>query len=272
MDLDLAGARVLVTGGAGGIGAATCRALAAEGARVAVHHRRSSVAATTLAEELGGVAVRADLRAPDEVEEAVAAAVDGLGGLDVLVVNAGVWPAQDRPLWELSVERWRDTLDVDLTGSFLTLRAFLRHVAARDRHPRPPAIVLVGSTAGTFGEAGHADYAAAKAGLQFGLLRSLKNEIVDLHPRARVNAVAPGWTVTPMTEGELDEHVVARVTATRPLREVARADDVARAVTFLCSDRAAGHLTGEVLTVAGGMEGRLLHDPSPPRPNGRGAE
>jgi 3-oxoacyl-[acyl-carrier protein] reductase len=265
VDLDLLGARVLVTGGAGGIGAPTCRMLAAEGARVAVHHRTSGAAAEALATEIDGLALQADLTDADAVAHLVASVTETWGGLDAVVANAGVWPAEEVPLWELPVDRWRHTIDVDLTGTFLTLRAFLRQVADRDGvHPRPPAVVLVGSTAGTFGEAGHADYAAAKAGMQTGLLASLKNEIVRLHPQARVNAVAPGWTVTPMTADELDEQLVATVTATMPLRKVAEPDDVARAIVWLLSDRAAGHVTGQLVTVAGGMEGRLLHPPVDP--------
>jgi 3-oxoacyl-[acyl-carrier protein] reductase len=263
VDLGLEGARVLVTGGAGGIGAPTCRMLAAEGARVAVHHRTSGAAAEALAAEVDGLAVQADLTDADAVTDLVATVTQAWGGLDAVVANAGVWPAEDVPLWELPIERWRHTIEVDLTGTFLTLRAFLRQVADRqERSPRPPAVVLVGSTAGTFGEAGHADYAAAKAGMQTGLLASLKNEIVRLDARARVNAVAPGWTVTPMTAAELDEQLVAQVTATMPLRKVAEPDDVARAIVWLLSDRAAGHVTGQLVTVAGGMEGRLLHPPA----------
>ena len=114
--------------------------------------------------------------------------------------------------------------------------------------------MLIGSTAGRFGEAGHADYASAKAAIGQGLLLSLKNELAP----ARVNVVAPGWTVSPMTEASLTDAVVAHVTATMALSKVARAEDVARTVVWLCSERAAGHVTGEVVTVAGGMEGRLL--------------
>jgi 3-oxoacyl-[acyl-carrier protein] reductase len=262
VDLELAGARVLVTGGAGGIGAPTCRALATEGARVAVHHRTSAAAADALAAELDGLAVQADLTDEEAVERMVDEVTAAWGGLDAVVANAGVWPAEDVPLWELPVERWRHTVEVDLTGTFLTLRAFLRQVAGREVLDRPPAIVLVGSTAGTFGEAGHADYAAAKAAMQVGLLASLKNEIVRLHDRGRVNAVAPGWTVTPMTADELDEDLVARVTATMPLRKVGDPQDVAHAIVWLLSDRAAGHVSGQLVTVAGGMEGRLLHPPA----------
>jgi 3-oxoacyl-[acyl-carrier protein] reductase len=120
--------------------------------------------------------------------------------------------------------------------------------------------VLVGSTAGVFGEAGHADYAAAKAAIQVGLVRSLKNEIVRAAPAARVNAVAPGWTESPLTRGLVDEEAVLRVSRTMPLRKVATPEDVAHQVVVLASDRLSGHVTGEVIAVAGGMEGRVLHD------------
>jgi 3-oxoacyl-[acyl-carrier protein] reductase len=166
--------------------------------------------------------------------------------LDLCVANAGVWPSEDVPVAELPLERWRDTIDGNLTATFLTARGFARQ--------RGSALVLIGSTAGRFGEAGHADYAAAKAAIGRGLLLSLKNEMAP----ARVNVVAPGWTVSPMTEASLTDELVDRVTATMPLRKVARTEDIARTVAFLLSDRAAGHVTGEVVTVAGGMEGRLL--------------
>jgi 3-oxoacyl-[acyl-carrier protein] reductase len=121
------------------------------------------------------------------------------------------------------------------------------------------SLVLVGSTAGRFGEAGHADYAAAKSAIQVGLLLSLKNEIVRVALNGRVNAVAPGWTYSPMTSGVLDQDVVDQVTRTMALRKVATADDIARAVVVLATDELSGHITGEVVTVAGGMEGRTIH-------------
>ena len=155
----------------------------------------------------------------------------------------------------MSLARWKKTLDENLTATFLTARGYLRHVEQAEQG----SLVLVGSTAGIFGEAGHADYSASKAGMTHGLLLSLKNEVVRSAPTARVNLVAPGWTVTPMTEKDLNDELVDRVTKTMPLRKVATAEDVARAIVFLCSPLAAGHLTGQVITVAGGMEGRLLH-------------
>ena len=254
MDLGLQGTGVLVTGGSGGIGAATVRAFAADGARVAVHYHRNAAAARALAAEVGGVALGADLRDEDEADALVPAAVEALGRLDACVANAGVWPAEERHVQALDLARWQATLDANLTASFLTARSYLRHVYDTG----DGSLVFVASTAGEFGEAGHSDYAAAKAGIAYGLVRSLKNEVVQVAPRARVNCVAPGWTVSPMTAGSLQPEVVDRVTATMPLRKVATTQDIAAAIVFLASPLAAGHISGQVITVAGGMEGRLL--------------
>ena len=124
-----------------------------------------------------------------------------IGILMVVMVGcaavAGVWPSADEPVWELPLARWDETLRANLTATFLTARAFLREVEQNGRG----SLVLVGSTAGRFGEAGHADYAAAKSAIQVGLLLSLKNEIVRVAAGGRVNAVAPGWTYSPMTRG-----------------------------------------------------------------------
>jgi 3-oxoacyl-[acyl-carrier protein] reductase len=248
MDLNLRGARVLVTGGSGGIGAACVRLFAAEGAEVVVHYHRGR----ERAEAAGGHTVaQADLRDEHEVERLFAE----VGALDVCAAVAGVWPADDVPVAELTLARWRETLDANLTATFLTARAFLAQLGDREG-----SLVLVGSTAGIFGEAGHADYAAAKSAIVGGLLLSLKNEAVRRNPRTRVNAVAPGWTVSPMTEGRLDEKEVARITRTMALRKVATADDVAAQIVALASPALSGHVSGQVVTVAGGMEGRLLHD------------
>ncbi len=255
MELGLEGAAVLVTGASGGIGSATARALAAEGAKVAVHYHSSADAAERLAAEIGGVAIRADLTDEQQADNLVPRAVHALGRLDGCVANAGTWDPTDVPVAEMSLARWRKTIDENLTATFLTARAYMRHVA----HAKAGSLVLVGSTAGIFGEAGHADYSASKAGMTHGLLLSLKNEIVRVAPNGRVNLVAPGWTVTPMTEKDLTQATVDHVTATMALRKVATAEDVARAIVFLCSPLSAGHLTGQVVTVAGGMEGRLLH-------------
>jgi 3-oxoacyl-[acyl-carrier protein] reductase len=178
-----------------------------------------------------------------------------LGRIDVCAAVAGSWPSKDVPVWELPLERWEETIRQNLTSTFLVARAFLREVA-RNGHG---SLVLVGSTAGVFGEAGHADYAAAKAAVTGGLLLSLKNEVVRVAPRGRVNAVAPGWTETPMTRGLVDPEQVDAVSRTMALRKIAQPEDVAAQVVVLASDTLSGHVTGHLVVVAGGMEGRTVH-------------
>jgi 3-oxoacyl-[acyl-carrier protein] reductase len=257
LDTGLSGKGVVVTGASGGIGAACARAFAAEGTRVAVHFHRGRERAEAVAAELGGAPVlSADLTREDEVDALFEAAREELGRVDVCAAVAGVWPAEDVPVWDLPLGRWEATLRANLTATFLTARAFLREVE-RNGHG---SLVLVGSTAGIVGEAGHADYAAAKSAILGGLLLSLKNEIVRIAPRGRVNAVAPGWTESPMTRGHVDPEHVRRLSRTMPLRKVARPEDVARQVVVLASDELSGHVTGQVVVVAGGMEGRVLHE------------
>ena len=257
MDTGLGGKGVLVTGAGGGIGSAVARAFAAEGARVGVHYRSSKARAESVASEVGGVVLQADLTIESEVDELVPAAVAALGRLDVLVANAGDWPSQDTPVWEMSYERWRRYVAANLDTVFLSCRAFLRHV----KQTGEGNIVIVASTAGIFGEAGHSDYAAAKGALVAGFLKSIKNEIVRIAPRGRVNAVAPGWTATDMTRDFVnDRDFVAKITRTMALDKLGAADDVARTIVALASDRISGHISGEVITVAGGMEGRVLHE------------
>jgi 3-oxoacyl-[acyl-carrier protein] reductase len=250
VETGLRGKRVLVTGASGGIGAACARAFADEGAELVAHYHRGR----ERAEALGDVQLaQADLTDEQQVERLFAEA----GELDVCAAVAGVWPSEDVPVWELPLERWERTLRENLTITFLTARGFLRGVARRGHG----SLVLVGSTAAIFGEAGHADYAAAKSAVVQGLLLSLKNEVVRVAPFARVNAVCPGWTASPMTRRQLDDPtLVERITRTMALRKVASPEDVARQVVVLASDELSGHVTGLVVVVAGGMEGRTLHE------------
>jgi 3-oxoacyl-[acyl-carrier protein] reductase len=259
---------VVVTGASGGIGSAISRRFAAEGSRLVLHCHKGLARARALQRELRDVetlVVRADLTKEADAQRLVDAAVKRFGGVDSLVVNAGSWRDEDVPLYEMSLRRWRWTQDVVLTSAFLTLRAFLRQVARQRRGNA----VLIASTAGLYGEAYHADYASAKAAMAHGLTLTLKNEIARIAPRrrgyggGRVNCVCPGWVIVPRTKTELlDPKMVRTVAATRALPAIARPDDIAGAVVYLASDLLAGQVTGQRITVAGGMEGRLLWQPS----------
>jgi 3-oxoacyl-[acyl-carrier protein] reductase len=251
----LEGKGVVITGASGGIGSACARAFASEGARVLVHYHRGEARARALAEEISGTVAQGDLTREHDVERLFTEARAALGVVDVCVSVQGAWPREDVPVWELTLERWEETLRSNLTTTFLVARAFLREVE-RNGHG---TIVLVGSTAGIFGEAGHADYASAKSAVTGGLLLSLKNEIARIAPLGRVNAVAPGWTESPMTRGLVDPDRVRAVSRTMALRKVAQPEDIAAQVVVLASDTLSGHVTGQVVTVAGGMEGRTIH-------------
>lgn len=260
MDAELTGRVAIVTGASGGIGSEIVRAFIGEGARVVAHYGRHPGPAQKLAADLGPqcVALGADLTNELQVGRLFAEAESSLGPVAILVANAGAYPREDVPLEQMSLKRWNVTLNANLTSVFLCMREFLRGVI---RHGlADPAAVLISSTAGIFGEAGHADYAAAKSALAYGLARSLKNEICRVAPRGRVNVVCPGWTWTPAVESvQSDPARVRRILQTMPLRKIGRPRDVAAAVLYLASTRLSGHLTGQILTVAGGMEGRVLY-------------
>jgi 3-oxoacyl-[acyl-carrier protein] reductase len=254
--MGLAGKAVLITGASGGIGSACAHEFSAEGARVVLHYHRGDDRAEALSAELDGAPTfEGDLTDEAQVDYLFTRAREAIGPLDVCAAIVGEWPAEDVPLWRLSLERWERTLRVNLTATFLTARAFLREVERNRRG----SLVMIASTAGLFGEAGHADYAAAKSAIAHGLLLSLKNEVVRIAPNARVNVVAPGWTESPMTRGHLDPDQVSRISRTMALRKVATPEDVARQVVVLASDELSGHVTGQVVAVAGGMEGRIVH-------------
>jgi 3-oxoacyl-[acyl-carrier protein] reductase len=238
MNSDLADKVVLITGASGGIGGAIARRFADEGARLILHYRNGRKALDRLTKELTGIetlVARADLTKEADVRRLFAASLKRFGRIDTLVANAGSWETRDIPLHAMSLKQWRATQDAVLTSTFLTLREFLKQVAKQ----RSGNAVLVASTAGVFGEAGHADYAAAKS--------------------AMANCVCPGWTVVPRTVSKLKNiAIVKRVTATMALPQIGRPDDMAHQVVFLASDTLARHVTGQTIVVAGGMEGRLL--------------
>lgn len=267
METELNDKVVLVTGASGGIGSAVARQFAAEGARVILHYHRGRAAALKLQSELppgSSHAVGADLTKEPEAQRLVAEAVKRFGRVDTLIANAGAWEARDVPLHQMTLRQWRYTLDGVLTSVFLSVREFFRLVAKQGRGNA----VLIASTAAVFGEAGHADYAAGKAAIAYGLTRSLKNELARMAPHTRsycggrINCVCPGWTIVPRQVAKLGrKDLVRKITATMALPQIARPEDIAHAVVFLASDKLARHVTGQTWVIAGGMEGRLLWRP-----------
>ncbi|MBI5502510.1 MAG: SDR family oxidoreductase [Deltaproteobacteria bacterium] len=267
MDLQLQEHVVLITGASGGIGRAVAEAFAAEGARPVLHgFRRFDALREWLAEQPWqerAVAVRADLTQAAEADAAFREAAERFGRVDACVANAGAWPTTDLPIDQVPEERLRGTVEANLWSAIWTARAFFG--ALRRSGPRADGrgatLVFTGSTAGRFGERGRVDYSLSKAAL-YGLVRSLKNEIVALDPYGRVNMVEPGWTATARALPELSKpETVRRIVRTMPVRQIARPADIARAMVLLCSPAASRHISGEVLTVAGGMEGRVQWEP-----------
>lgn len=223
---------VLITGASRGIGAAIALACADHGADIAVgyHDNRAAAEATAAAARSRGVraaAFGADVSDPEAVDAMVAAALDRFGRIDGLVNNAGVMP--ESPVTEMAVEEWRRVLDVDLTGAFLCSRAVLPGMLERGAG----AIVMIASRLGQIGFPGVAHYAAAKAGVM-ALAKSMAKEVGP--NGVRVNSVAPGVTITDMTEDITTGEVGARRLAELPLGRFATAEEVAQSVVFLLSD------------------------------------
>ena len=245
--LSLAGRTALVTGGSRGIGRAVSVLFARLGARVAIGFQSDAAAAAAVLEEVrslgsDGVALRADLGDANAARGLVDQAIGGLGHLDVLVVNHGIW--KEAPIESMTDAQWNETLQTNLTGAFAVCQQAARHMVPR----RSGSIVLVSSTAGQRGEARHAHYAASKGAL----LAFTKSLAAELAPHAvRVNAVAPGWVVTDMTRAALQAPEAAASLAKIPLGRPGTPEEIAGPVAFLASDLAS-YLYGEVLAVNGG--------------------
>ena len=249
---DLKGKGAIVTGAATGIGRATAIELARRGCGVAFNYvdlpgRDVSVQAAMTEAVLKSLNVpvlcdRCDVRSQEEVDRFVAAAANALGGLHVLVNNAGL--SRDAALWRMDDATWRDVLDTNLTGAFHMIHA----VAPVFRGQRYGKIVNVAAIQTVKAGFGASNFAASKSGL-VGLTRAAA---VDLGPsNVNVNAVAPGFVRTELTLG-LPEEQVARARSSIPLGRLAEPDDVAQVIVFLCSD-SARHITGEVVRVDGGQ-------------------
>ena len=251
----LGGKVALITGGARGIGAAAVRIFRQAGAQVAFNYRAAKDRAAALAGECGGDAVcRAfamELDSADAGRTLVEQTIAAFGRIDCLVVNHGIWPPDDAPIARMAEQQWRRTLNVNLDSVFGLVQAA---VAAMQRQSASNGaarghVVLVSSTAGQRGEAFHADYAVTKGAL-ISLTKSLSSELAP--QGIYVNCVAPGWVDTEMSAPALaTEAGRAKIFETIPLGRVARVDEVAAPILFLCTPWA-GFISGEVLNVNGG--------------------
>jgi 3-oxoacyl-[acyl-carrier protein] reductase len=242
----LPGKTALVTGGGRGIGRAVVGMLARAGADVAIGFRSRAAEAEAAAAEARSLGRRAITVAGDLADRSAsgrmaAAVAQAFGRLDIFVANAGVWPVEDVPFARLPAERWHATVAANLDAVYHSTRAALRLMGTGGR------VVLVSSTAGQRGEAGHADYAATKGAL-IALTKSLA---VECAPDIVVNCVAPGWVDTEMAAPAFGGEAKARIAATIPLRRIPTAEQIAGPIVFLCSDLAS-HITGEILNVNGG--------------------
>ena len=247
--LSLEGKVALITGGSRGIGAATVRLFTRAGAKVVFNYQHSLPQAEKLVSEYGTDvchAVQADLTGTTTAEPLIRATVEHFGSLDILVVNHGIWPATHTPIDTMTDEQWRTTMAVNLDSAF----ALVKHaVAQMKRQQRGGHIVLVSSTAGQRGEAGHCDYAATKGAL-ISMVKGLSTELAAFG--IRVNCVAPGWVATDMSADTLqDPQLCAKIFATIPLGRVGTPEEIAGPILFLCSPYA-GFITGEIFNVNGG--------------------
>jgi len=236
----------VVTGGSRGIGRATALALAGAGAHVVVNYARSSTAADAVVAEITGaggsaIAVQADVSEVAQAESLIKAATDQWGRVDVLVNNAGI--TRDTLLLRMKPEDWQAVINLNLSGVFYCTRAVSKLMLKQ----RSGRIINIASVAGLMGNPGQANYSAAKAGV-IGFTKTVAKEIA---PRGiTVNAVAPGFIKTDMTEDLPNTEDILKYI---PLGRYGEADEVAGLIRFLAADPAAAYITGQVMTIDGGM-------------------
>ncbi|KAJ1305481.1 hypothetical protein OPQ81_000488 [Rhizoctonia solani] len=268
MDLGFEGVHVLVTGASGGIGFAITKLFLEHGARVtAQYNSKPGPLDQAKAANDRLFVMQADVTGEEAVKRLFLAAGDAWNQeVQVLILNHGIFPGEDTDLVDIDISQWNQCLSVNLTGSFLVARQFLRHLRTPRTGYGPDlskvAIVIIGSTSGEFGEEGHIDYAVTKSAIQTGFLFTLKHEIIKIAPNGRVNSVAPGWVNTVMAKPLFaDPNLLRRTLAATSLRRIAEPEEIAQQVLILASSKVSAHITGTNILMAGGQEGRIPADP-----------
>jgi len=238
----LIGKRVLITGGAGGIGSATARRFLEEGTRVYIFDRDEAACQRLLRDlpNLEGY-ILVDVADPDSVARAFDELDKRAGGLDILINNAGI--SIRHPFMDITPQEWRRVLDINLNGVFYVAQQSARRMLAQGGG----VIVNMGSSNGLMGYPYYADYNASKAGV-IELSRSMA---LELGPTVRVNAVCPGFIMTPMQEAEYTPEMRKAFENKVPLKKLGKPDDVAALFVFLASDEA-GFITGHYFVIDGG--------------------
>jgi NAD(P)-dependent dehydrogenase (short-subunit alcohol dehydrogenase family) len=258
-DRDLTGRVALVTGGTRGIGAAICRALAADGAVVAAGYSSNQTRAdelrVTVQDEGGTLTLhQGDIGDADDCQRVVHEVINEHGRLDILVNNAGI--TVDKPVWKLSPADWDKVLKVDLSGAFYMSKPAIEHMIARGSG----RIVNMSSVGGEMGNVGQSNYTAAKSGL-FGLTKTLAREAalalrvagkLEKGMGVTVNCVAPGLIETDMVS-TIPPYMVAEFVERIPVHRMGQAEEIARVVSFLVQD-ASGYITGQIWDVDGGLD------------------
>jgi NAD(P)-dependent dehydrogenase (short-subunit alcohol dehydrogenase family) len=251
--INLAGRHIFVAGGSRGIGAEAARMAARAGAVVSVNYNRSADAANRVVEEIEeaegrAFAVQADISEDGQADRAVDAAVEALGPLSGLVVSAGIF--EGAYLEQMTAEFWDRSMAINVRGTFLAVRAAVRHIRANGKGGG--SLVIYTSTAGQRGSAEYSAYATSK-GAQIMFMRSMAMELAK--DKIRVNCVAPAWTESDMVNDIIDSLGRQDIINNFPLKRIGLPSDIAGATCFLLSDLA-GFITGSTITVDGGMDMR----------------
>lgn len=247
MTLELEGKKAIVTGSSLGIGRAIAIELALNGCDVAINYRKHEEEALKIVEEIRAIgrqalAIKADVSVFNEVEKLIAAAMNEFKRIDILVNNAGV--NRDGVIWKMTEENWDTVIDINLKGYFNTIR-FTAPVMKEQNYGK---IVNITSINGLRGKFGQTNYSAAKAGI-VGLTKALAKELGKFN--VNVNAVAPGMIETEMMAG-LPPEIIQKAKDETVLGRIAKPEDIANVVAFLCTERAK-HITGEIIKVDGGQ-------------------